>query len=426
MHLSKILTIARREFMTNIRRRAFLFTLFGLPLVLAASMFIGGALGASAASDTSGFKAVGIVDQVGLLTMDGKTPSIELVKPFIYYATEAAAQADFEAGTTDGYYVLTDEFYKTRVPKAYYRRDKLFGEAINDLLFDEVLRPAAAAKLGNDALAKRLNNPLEELVVYREGTDIPLEENALLAAIFVPLIVGIMMFTLSMSNSQYLMQGLVEEKENRMMEVFITSALPVELLWGKLLGLGALGLLQIAVWIGLGLGAAILFGGLNLGVFLATYGITPGYLLILIAYVILGFGFFGAVMAAIGAISNTDQESRQLAGWLTLPALLPSFVIFLYFINPNGPVPTFFSLFPLTSPVGMILRTSLTTVPTEQVILSLVILAASVVVTIWIAAKVMRLGMLNYGKRPGLRQLFRAVRRGQTELVAKPNMEGRQ
>jgi len=425
MHLSKILIIARREFMTNIRRRAFWFTLFGLPLILAGSTFIGGALGAAAANDTSGFKAVGIVDQAGFLTANGKTPSIELVKPFVYYPTEAAAQADFESGIIDGYYVLTDEFYKTRVPKAYYRREKLFGEAINDRLFKEVLRPAAAAKLGNEALAKRLTNPLEELVVYREGTDVPLEENALLAAIFVPVIMGMLMFTLSMSNSQYLMQGLVEEKENRMMEVFVTSALPVELLWGKLLGLGALGLLQIVVWIALGLTGALLFSGLNLGMFLATYGITPSYLLVLTAYVILGFGFFGAVMAAIGAVSNTDQESRQLAGWLTLPALLPVLLIALYFVDPNGPLPVFFSLFPLTSPVGMILRASMTFVPPEQVIASLAILAASVVGTIWIAAKVMRLGMLNYGKRPSLRQLLRAIRRGQTELIAKPTLEGR-
>jgi ABC-2 type transport system permease protein len=425
MHLSKILIIARREFMTNIRRRAFWFTLFGLPLILAGSTFIGGALGAAAANDTSGFKAVGIVDQAGFLTANGKTPSIELVKPFVYYPTEAAAQADFESGITDGYYVLTDEFYKTRVPKAYYRREKLFGEAINDRLFEKVLRPAAAAKLGNEALAKRLTNPLEELVVYREGTDVPLEENALLAAIFVPVIMGMLMFTLSMSNSQYLMQGLVEEKENRMMEVFITSALPVELLWGKLLGLGALGLLQIVVWIALGLTGALLFSGLNLGTFLATYGITPSYLLVLTAYVILGFGFFGAVMAAIGAVSNTDQESRQLAGWLTLPALLPALLIALYFVDPNGSLPVFFSLFPLTSPVGMILRASMTLVPPEQVIASLAILAVSVVGTIWIAAKVMRLGMLNYGKRPSLRQLLRAIRRGQTELIAKPTLEGR-
>ncbi len=425
MHLSKTLIIARREFMTNIRRRAFWFTLFGLPLILAGSTFIGGALGAAAANDTSGFKAVGIVDQAGFLTANGKTPSIELVKPFVYYPTEAAAQADFESGIIDGYYVLTDEFYKTRVPKAYYRREKLFGEAINDRLFKEVLRPAAAAKLGNEALAKRLTNPLEELVVYREGTDVPLEENALLAAIFVPVIMGMLMFTLSMSNSQYLMQGLVEEKENRMMEVFVTSALPVELLWGKLLGLGALGLLQIVVWIALGLTGALLFSGLNLGTFLATYGITPSYLLVLTAYVILGFGFFGAVMAAIGAVSNTDQESRQLAGWLTLPALLPVLLIALYFVDPNGPLPVFFSLFPLTSPVGMILRASMTFVPPEQVIVSLAILAVSVVGTIWIAAKVMRLGMLNYGKRPSLRQLLRAIRRGQTELIAKPTLEGR-
>jgi ABC-2 type transport system permease protein len=213
------------------------------------------------------------------------------------------------------------------------------------------------------------------------------------------------------------MSGLIEEKENRMMELFVTSSRPSEMLWGKMLGLGLLGITQILIWVAFGVVYLILSGALNLPQVLAGVQLSPGLIFIALVYSILGYMVYGALMAGIGATVNAEQEGRQLATWVTLPGILPLMFMYVFLTDPNGTVAVVLSLFPLTAPVSMIVRAALAPLPPIQIVIGLAIMAVSVVVIMQVSARIFRLGMLNYGKRPNLRQMLRAITARQQQVM---------
>lgn len=418
MSLHKVWLIARHEFWVNLRRRSFLASMFLFPVFFIGLIAVSGALGASSATDISAYTAVGLVDESGVVVRADGTPYLaEMPEPFRLYQSEAEAQRAFEAGELDGYYVLRADFLTTLKPEAFYRRDKIFGEALTSHLVYEVLQPSVAAQVGNPDLAARLENPLRELEFYRVGNPQPVPREALFAAVFAPILVSSLVFIMTMNVSQFLMLGLADEKENRMMELFITSARPSEMLWGKLIGLGALSLLQIVVWIAIGIAFAATQGTDVLGT-LATYQLDVGFLLVVVTYAMLGYVLYGAIMAAIGASVNTDQEARQTAALISLVGVLPLIFLFSFFTDPNGGAALVLSLLPFTSPSGMPLRMAVTNVPTEHILLGIGLHLVTIIGVMWLAAKVFRLGMLNYGKRLSPREIWRALREGRQQIIS--------
>ncbi len=423
MSLHKVWLIAKREFWFNLRRRAFLASMFLFPIFFVGLFVLGGALGASSATNISSYTAVGIVDESGIVVRADGTPYLaEMPEPFRLYESVAAAQRAFELGTLDGYYVLREDFLTALKPEAYYRREKIFGEALTRHMMREVLKPSAAAQVGDADLVARLESPLGEMAIYRIGNQTELPREALFAAIFAPILVGTLMFVMTMNTSQFLMLGLADEKENRMMEMFMTSARPIEMLWGKLIGLGALGLLQIAVWLLMGIGFAATQGTDILGT-LATFQLDPNFLLVVALYAMLGYVVYGAIMAAIGASVNTDQEARQVASIISLVGILPILFLISYFVDPNGGAALVLSLVPFTSPVGMPLRMAVTNVPAEHIWLGVGLQLVTIAAVMWLAARVFRLGMLNYGKRLSLRDLWRALREGRQQIISARSTE---
>jgi ABC-2 type transport system permease protein len=158
--------------------------------------------------------------------------------------------------------------------------------------------------------------------------------------------------------------------------------------------------------------------GTDLGQLLLGFQVTPGVLAMMLAYFILGYALFGAIMAGIGASVNAEQEGRQISGVLGTIGVLPFMLFFFYFMDPNGPIPVILSMVPLTSPVGMILRVFWADVPVSDILISLGILVLSVVVTIWLAGRIFRLGMLSYGRRLGIRDVIRAIRERRRSMIA--------
>jgi len=132
---------------------------------------------------------------------------------------------------------------------------------------------------------------------------------------------------------------------------------------------------------------------------------------------VLNFALFSAIMLGIGAAVTAEAESRQYAGIFTFITVIPIALISVFFTNPDGPLPLFFTFFPLTAGMGLILRIGLTDLPTWQIALSLVVQAVTTVALVWLAAKVFRLGMLMYGKPLTPRTLWAALKEGRTTLT---------
>ena len=209
-----------------------------------------------------------------------------------------------------------------------------------------------------------------------------------------------------------LMNGVIEEKTNRVVEVIVSSVSPARLLAGKLLGVGAVGLTQFLVWVGFmaALGAysaaAAASGGTRLP------EIPPALMGLFVVYFLLGYFLYASLYAAVGAAVNSPQEAQSLVFPVLLP-LISAMVVFPAVLkSPESAVSTAMSLFPFWTPLLMFLRISMVMPPAWQVVLSIVLTALTIVAMNWIAARIYRVGILMYGKRPTFPEILRWVRVG--------------
>jgi ABC-2 type transport system permease protein len=206
------------------------------------------------------------------------------------------------------------------------------------------------------------------------------------------------------------MQSVVEEKESKTIEIILTSVKPVPLLVGKTLALGLLGLFQMGLW------SATLFVLADQAsvqiVDFESLDVSPTVIIIALAYFALGYGFLSGIFASMGAIANTTREGSSLAGWATFPTIVPLFFITAIVNDPNGTLAVLLSIFPFTAPITMVMRSVVTTIPLIQIIPSLVLMVLLVMLSIWLAGRLFRVGSLLRGTTPKLRELPRLILRG--------------
>jgi ABC-2 type transport system permease protein len=219
-------------------------------------------------------------------------------------------------------------------------------------------------------------------------------------------------FLLAMSivmGGQYLLQGVSEEKESRILESLMCSVTPDELLAGKLLGLGGAGLTLVAVWIGAGSVSA------SSMLALANVSIPTSLLVLGFCYFIVGYLFYGALMLSVGSMTANLREATQISGYVTLLMMCPFWLMVKFLNDPGSGIAVGMSLFPPTAPTSMMLRMSASVVsgaliPPWQIALSLGLLGLSAIVMLMIGSRLFRLGMLLYGKTPNLPEILRILR----------------
>jgi ABC-2 type transport system permease protein len=225
----------------------------------------------------------------------------------------------------------------------------------------------------------------------------------------------VMMFLIYFSVVFYGMnvaRSVVEEKTSRIFEVLLSTVQPQSLMAGKLLGVGAAGLTQLAIWcvlvmVLLGTSAA---GGAPGSGGLAAFGVHPAQIFFLILYFLLGFFFYSAIAAAIGASVSSEQEIQQFSMVIVAP-LLVGIILMSYIIgNPTATPVVLLSLFPPCAPVVMFLRMSSQMPPPWQIALSIVLMLLFIWGAIWVASRIYRVGILMYGKRATLPEILRWMR----------------
>jgi len=224
----------------------------------------------------------------------------------------------------------------------------------------------------------------------------------------VPYVLAIFLVMTIFISSGYLLQSVAEEKESRVIEIVISSVRPTELMTGKVAGLGLLGLTQVLIWVISSVG----FSG-GAVAFLAVAGAAsiPARVLILaVVYYVLGYTLYAILMAGVGALGATMQESQQLAGIFSFFATVPYMASGFLFANPNMAFARVLSFFPLTAPTMMMLRLPLTEVPWIDVAGSIVSLLLSIPAAMWVSTRLFRVGLLIYGKRPTVKEIWLILR----------------
>lgn len=392
--------VAKREFLYNLRRPAFLFASFVMPFLLALVLFVVFSLIANTFT-AEVTDPIGYVDLSGVLADEAEKPAT-----FSAYADAETAEAALLDGSVRAYFLVPED-YLTSGTVTIYRNGDLSPAAENEI--EDYLLANLAARAGDGDAAQRISDPVD-MQVRALDSGRTLAQEGIIGLFLTPFVFMLVFMITVSSTSSYLMSGVVEEKSNRIMEVLITSITPFQMLAGKIVGLGALGLIQIGVW--LILGALVITFGAGSGGILSGVSIPADVVVIALVFFLLDYFLTATIMAGIGAVTGSEQESRAFAGIFGFVTAIPFFFIFAFFDNPNGPIPVFLTLFPLTSPMVVILRSAFTSIPPLELIAAFVILLITTLIIMWIAARIFRLSLLMYGKRPSLRALFGALRSG--------------
>ncbi|MCL7475096.1 MAG: ABC transporter permease [ANME-2 cluster archaeon] len=422
--MNKSIMVAKYEFLKTVKRKQFILMTLGFPLffillILIPVMLIGLSspedltLGYIDRSDSFEFpdeitvrgsmifsnEIPGTTNNQDLEDLDnGMDQTIQ----FIQYSDVTAARQDLVSGILSGYLIIPPDYIKTGIVESYVMgkgtiipQDELSELMVNNLLQD---------KVDEDTL-QRVKDPITFKRYSIETTGEVSEKGLsdLLEEFALPYMTGILLLISIFTSSGFLLQSVAEEKESRIIEIILSSITPMELLTGKIIGLGSVGLLQITIWLSVG------FSGL---IYVFALSINPLLLILSLAYFILGFLLFASMMGAVGAISGSMNESQQLIPIFTFPAIAPILFMQVLITKPDGTLSMFFSLFPLTSPVAMLIRMGVSDVPSYQIAISLLILMVSVYFVILVSARLFRVGLLMYGKRPALGEIIRYMRTG--------------
>ena len=225
-------------------------------------------------------------------------------------------------------------------------------------------------------------------------------------AYYAALVLFLLMYMVIMLYGMNTARSIIEEKTSRVFEVLLATIKPEEMLAGKILGVGAVGLTQIGVW----MIAAIVLGSTGLASGLVGSGKLPisiGQALFFVAYFLFGFLVYSSIAAALGAMTNSEQELQQLNMFLVMPLAFCMLMLFVIGTAPNSTLSTVVSLIPFCSPLLMNLRISLTTVPIWQIALSFVLMSLTILAILWVASRIYRVGILMYGKKPNLPEILR-------------------
>lgn len=204
------------------------------------------------------------------------------------------------------------------------------------------------------------------------------------------------------------MRGIVQEKSERIVEVLVSSMSPRQLLTGKIIGVAAIGLTQVTVWLtiiaaaGTFYAASALVAGFNVSQF-----IRPMVFVYFALFFILGYLTFVCIYAIAGAACNTDKEAQQLVAPIQMVMMVPWFVMFAIITNPDSSFAVALSLMPVYGPITMFVRTLVSEPPLWHVLLSIAVSIVTILVFFYVTAKIFRVGILSYGKRPTIPELWR-------------------
>ncbi len=411
--MNKLWTIIRREYLYNVRRPAFLASTFLMPLFIVGSMFLGGMLDAvgDGIEDIPADSAVGYVDLANVMP-DGLIPD-DVKASYRRYESVDAARAAIDAGEISAVFEIPADYM------TFGRINVYSYDRVPTVLKDEfsyVVSFNLVAGVDLPVPLKRIQDVTEEVTLRVESTGREVGQDGVLILFLLPLIFGMILIISSLSTSSFLMYSLVEEKQNRVIEVLVTSAKPMQLLGGKILGLGLLGITQMAIIAAMAIGGLALANALN-----AVQGITVpiDILIVALIYFVLSYIILAALLAGLGVLVGSEQESSQLSGFMALPFFVPFFFFLIIISDPNGPTAVLLSLIPFTAPMTMLMRMGFAVVPLWQIVLSVGLMAVTALFFVWLSARVFRWGLLLYGKKFSMRGLIDAlVRRGGNQVSA--------
>ena len=433
-------TVAAFEFLSTVKRVGYLVTTFGMPVFIALYGVVVGVPVYFLEKNANKPVVYGVVDGAGVLELSGETASVPPPIPdevrsalesagqakaldralvqaqFVFrpFAAEADARNALVASDIKGYFVVPPDYMDTGAVDVYASdtfstRGSDARSALATLLRERLLAGRVDARV-----AARVTTPIEEarrFAVTQEGTVTENGVGASIARLAVP-IVFLVLFVMSvMMSAGYLLQGTATEKENKVVEVLLSSATADEILAGKLVGLGGAGMLQIVTWL-----VMLLFVSAGVLPLVLAAHVSPPWLALALAvpFFPVAYLFFGSLMLGSGSLGSTMREAQQYAMVFSLLAVVPLMFMSLLITDPHGAVARVLTWIPFSAAPLVVLRASLD--PQQlawwEIAGAFAVLLVSTCGAIWLGARLFRIGLLAGGTRVKLRDVIRQARAG--------------
>jgi ABC-2 type transport system permease protein len=442
--MNKSLLILKREYLTRVKKKSFIIMTLLVPLMMAALTILPTYL---AMMDDKEERTIAVFDPTALIL--NRLESNEFTK--FHYIPEQEFQALRKSFKSDKYYALLyiPENILT-INRAEMISDKQITFDVKNMVTNRIeniieseKRKKVVDETGVPDLEKKLaatktNIKVETIKLGDEGQAV---KSSTEVAMAIGYAAGFIIYMFVFIYGTMVMRGVMEEKSNRIVEVIISSVKPFQLLFGKVIGIGLVGLTQIAIWVVLSIviatGVTAFVGGDSAqtmtqaqsimsnqavgqiasspnsepNMVVEVLGMIGNLNLALIIfslffYFICGFILYSSLMGAIGSAVDSDEDAQQLMLPVTMPLIFSIIILFAVAKNPEGPLAFWASMIPLTSPVTMMVRIPFG-IPAWEIVLSMVILLGTILGTIWMAGKIYRTGILMYGKKVNLKEIVK-------------------
>lgn len=437
--MSKTLLIIQREYLTRVRKRSFLLSTFLVPLFFIA-LYVGIIyLTKKSFEETHGY--IYVIDDEG--TVANKLKSNKSLT-FLFDNKDLATQIESLKTNENNSNILLipSNFYETKkVEFLSSGKSNITTQRELQNELSTIIRAHHFEKLGISVDSINNINDLVSITSQEIGVDGNTQESNTEVAIGIAVGLSILIYLSLVLYGAQVMRGIIEEKSSRIIEVIISSVKPFQLMLGKIIGIGLVGLTQFVLWLFL-----TIFLALGASTFLVSKedlsnqmlqstmqnpnieNVDPNHTSSLVESDILnalqsvniteivicffvfflgGYLIYSALFAAVGSAIDSETEASQFTMPITMPLLLTYALSFGVLINdPHGTVATWLSFIPFTSPIAMLVRIPFG-VPTWQIVLSASLLVVTFILTTWVAARIYRVGILMYGKKATLKELIK-------------------
>jgi ABC-2 type transport system permease protein len=406
--MHNIWLIAKREYLERIRTKSFVVMTVLIPLL----MIGGSAISAITSAKSRSASHIAVVSQDTQLALDlqkalenarNSQMTVDVISP---PSADTRRTLDGMLGekALDGYLWITPA-----APGASGARRPVFSwkpRSRGDIATERTISGALHSVLMREQLAHQ-GVVASEVDALLEPVKIDSSSSSTISSLYGAYILFFLMYFVVLLHGMNVARSIIEEKTSRVFEVLLATIRPEELLAGKIVGVGSVGLTQVFLWLlsavlvsGTSLLAGIGAGGLHLA-------LSAAQVVFFVIYFLLGYLLYASIAAALGAMVNSEQELQQLNMLLVMPLVVCMISLGSVVTNPNGLFSIALSLVPFSAPLIMYLRISIATPPVWQIALSLVLLVAAIYAAVWLASRIYRVGILMYGKRPSLPEILR-------------------
>ncbi|PKN85059.1 MAG: hypothetical protein CVU46_12325 [Chloroflexi bacterium HGW-Chloroflexi-8] len=404
--MNKILIVFMHEIRTTVLRKSFIVTLFLIPIIgFLVTIIIGNSQSSTSTSVIQNIftpknevKIFGLVDQSGIIQ---EIPD-NYQDLFVIYPNQPEGEMSLKSGKIAGFYVIDPDYVNNgKVVLIKTDFDPLGDDLswqLENMITEQILR-------NDPQIVNRIQNINNFEIVIRSPETSRDPESSL--TFFLPYIVTMIFYVIILGSSSLMLNSVTNEKTNRVLEILMTSISPLQMLTGKIIALGLVGLLQTIIWSGAGL-ILLRISGRTMNIPLS-FQLPTSILFWGILFFIGGYAFYASLMAGVGALVPNLKEASQATTVLIIPLIIPLMLISLIIDKPNGPISLFFSLFPPTSPVTMMTRLSAGNVPIWQILLSLALIFLCSFLVLRSISNLFRAQTMLSGQEFKLKYFFKAL-----------------